>query len=164
MIGDNAGACTPERADAAYRAGAEVARAGAVLVTGGLGGAMEAASRGASEAGGLVVGIIPQDDASAANGFCDVVVPTGIGLARDYVNALAADAVVVVGGGAGTLSEACAAYMHGRPIVALRGAGGSVGPYVDGYLDHRRSVRIAGADTPEEAVRAALGMALYHGP
>lgn len=158
VIGHNEGGCKPEHAGAAYEAGLEIARSGSVLVTGGMGGVMEAASRGASEAGGLVVGILPQDDASFANKYCDIVVPSGMGLARDFMNAQAADGVVIIGGGSGTLSEACAAYMHKKPMVAVRNMGGSVERYIGGYLDHRKSVRILGADTPKEAVSVILGL------
>ncbi len=158
VIGHNTNGCTPRHEDAAYEVGAAIANSNSVLITGGLGGVMEAASRGASEAGGLSVGILPQDDASFANPYCDVVIPTGMGLTRDFLNALSADGIIVVGGGSGTLSEVCAAYMHKKPMVAIRGMGGSVAPYVDGYVDHRKNVMIEGADTPREAVSAILRM------
>ena len=158
VIGHNTNGCTPQHEDAAYEVGAAIANSNSVLITGGLGGVMEAASRGASEAGGLSVGILPQDDASFANPYCDVVIPTGMGLTRDFLNALSADGIIIVGGGSGTLSEVCAAYMHKKPMVAIRGMGGSVAPYVDGYVDHRKNVRIEGADTPREAVSAILQM------
>ena len=156
VIGHNTNGCTERHRTAAYEVGAAVAMSGSVLITGGLGGVMEAASRGAHEAGGLCVGIIPQDDPSHANPYCDVVVPSGMGLTRDFLNALSADGIIIVGGGSGTLSEVCAAYMHKRPMVALRGMGGAVAPYVDGYLDHRNNVKIVGADTPRDAVELLL--------
>ena len=71
---------------------------------------MEAASRGAKDGGGFVIGIIPQGDKAAANEFCDAVIATGIGFARDFLAAYSADAIIVVGGGAGTLIEIAAAY------------------------------------------------------
>ena len=152
VIGNNDSGCTDSHRRAAYEVGAEVARSGSVLVTGGLGGIMAEASRGAQEAGGITVGIIPQDDASAANGYCDIVIPTGMGMTRDFLNALAADGIVIVGGGSGTLSEVCAAYMHKKPMVAVRGLGGPVARFIDGYVDHRQNVRIVGADSAKEAV------------
>lgn len=158
VIGHNTNGCTPQHVDAAYEVGAAIAVSNSVLITGGMGGVMEAASRGASEAGGLSVGILPQDDASFANPYCDVVIPTGMGLTRDFLNALSADGIIIIGGGSGTLSEVCAAYMHKKPMVAIRGMGGSVAPYVDGYVDHRQNVRIEGADTPREAVSTILRM------
>ncbi|RNJ78288.1 MAG: TIGR00725 family protein [Nitrosopumilus sp. H8] len=162
VIGNNTRGCTPKHEDLAYQTGAEIAKSGSVLITGGLGGVMNAASRGAHDAGGLVMGIIPQDDASHANEFCDVVIPTGMGLARDFLNALSADGVVIIGGGSGTLSETCAAYMYKKPMVALRNAQSSVDPYIDGYLDHRKHVKIIGADTPKEAVRTILDLMSSH--
>ena len=154
VIGHNEGAhCTPQHEDAAYRAGLEIARSGSVLLTGGLGGVMGAASRGARAGGGLTVGIIPQDLHSYANDSCDIVIPTGMGLTRDFVNALSADGVVIIGGGVGTLSEVCAAYMHRRPMVAVRNTGGTADRCAGQYMDARRSVRVEAADSPAEAVR-----------
>ena len=111
VIGNNDNGCTPELESIAYEAGQEIAKSGSILITGGLGGVMKAASHGAKDADGLTVGIIPQDDPSLANEFCDIVIPSGMGLSRDFLNALSADGVVVIGGGSGTLSEICAAYM-----------------------------------------------------
>ena len=158
VIGNNTNGCTPLHEQVAYGVGFEIGRSGSVLVTGGLGGVMEAASRGASDAGGLSVGIIPQDDASLANPYCDIVIPTGMGLTRDFLNALSADGIVRVGGGSGTLSEVCAAYMHKKPMVAVRGLGGSVEQYIGRYLDHRENVKILGANTPKEAVQIVLDL------
>lgn len=156
VIGNNENGCTPELEKTAYEIGREVAKSGCVLVTGGLGGVMKAASHGASDAGGLVVGIIPQDDASFANEFCDIVIPSGLGLSRDFLNALSADGVVIVGGGSGTLSEMCAAYMHKKPMVSLKNSGGMAEKFADQYLDHRKIVKIVGVNTPREAVRHIL--------
>lgn len=156
VIGNNTNGCTPEHEKIAYEIGTEIAKSGSVLITGGLGGIMTAASRGSHEANGLSVGIIPQDDASLANEYCDIVIPTGMGLTRDFLNALSADGIIIVGGGSGTLSETCAAYMHKKPMVAMRNLGGSVEQYIDGYLDHRENVKILGADSPKEAVEKIL--------
>jgi uncharacterized protein (TIGR00725 family) len=157
VIGNNENGCTQELANLAYDVGVEVAKSGSVLITGGLGGVMNAASHGAHDAGGLTVGIIPQDDPSFANEYCDIVIPSGLGLSRDFLNALSADGVIMVGGGSGTLSEACAAYMHKKPIAALKNSGGTASKYADQYLDHRQNVKIMGVDTPKEAVDYILG-------
>ena len=156
VIGNNDNGCTEEHQKIAYDVGVEIARSGSVLITGGLGGVMNAASLGAHDAGGTTVGIIPQDDASAANPYCDIVIPTGMGLTRDFLNALSADGIVIVGGGSGTLSEICAAYMHKKPMVAVRNLEGTVTQFIDGYLDHRKNVKIIGVDTPKEAVNKIL--------
>ena len=152
MIGNNDNGCTPEIAKVAYDVGVEIAKSGSVLITGGLGGVMNAASHGAHDAGGLTVGIIPQDDPSFANEYCDIVIPSGLGLSRDFLNALSADGVILIGGGSGTLSEACAAYMHKKPMAALKNSGGTASKYADQYMDHRQNVKIVGVDTAKEAV------------
>ncbi len=110
--------------DDALRIGSFIASRGWVLITGGRGGVMEAASRGASEGGGLVIGIIPDTDPAGANRYCDVVIPTGIGYARNLVNVLSGDVVVAVGGKAGTLSELAYAWQFGKPIICCAFAGG----------------------------------------
>ena len=152
VIGNNDNGCTPELEKIAYETGIEIAKSNSILITGGLGGVMKAASKGAKESGGLTVGIIPQNDMSEANEFCDVVIPSGIGLMRDFLNALSADGVIAIGGGSGTLSEICAGYMYSKPIVVLKNSGGTSTKFADQYLDHRKNVKIIGVDTPKEAV------------
>jgi len=156
VIGHNTNGCTPEHEKIAYETGSEIAKSGAVLISGGLGGVMAAASHGAQDSGGLTVGIIPQDNASEANEYCDIVIPSGMGLTRDFLNALAADGIIIIGGGSGTLSEVCAAYMYKKPMVAIKNLGGAVVPYIDGYIDHRKNVKIIGVDSPKEAVEYIL--------
>lgn len=156
VIGHNENGCTDEHRKIAYDVGAEIAKAGCILITGGLGGVMKAASHGAHDSKGLSIGIIPQDDASFANEFCDVVIPSGMGLTRDFLNALSADGVVVVGGGSGTLSELCAAYMHKKPIVAIRNTGGTADIFIDEYIDQRKNTKIIGVDSAVDAVKTIL--------
>ena len=117
VIGSDKDHCSETAYRTAYQVGAEVAKRGAVLLSGGLGGVMEAASRGAKEAGGFVIGIIPQDEKKAANAYCDVVIATGIGHARDFLTAYSADAIIVVEGGSGTMIEISAAYQKMIPII-----------------------------------------------
>ncbi len=156
VIGHNDNGCTPEHEKLAYETGIEIAKSGSVLISGGLGGVMQAACHGSHDAGGIAVGIIPQDDPSLANEFCDIVIPTGMGLTRDFLNALSADGIIIIGGGSGTLSEICAAYMHKKPMVAIRNLGGTAEQYIDQYLDQRKNIRILGADSPKEAVKLIL--------
>lgn len=156
IVGHNDSGCTSDHEKIAYEIGYEVAKSNCVLITGGLGGVMKAASHGAHDANGLTVGIIPQDDASFANEFCDVVVPSGMGMTRDFLTALSADGVIIVGGGSGTLSEICAAYIHQKPIVAIRNTGGAADRFIDGYVDHRKIVKIIGVDSPKDAVKKIL--------
>ena len=156
IVGHNDSGCTPAHEKIAYEIGYEVAKSNCVLITGGLGGVMKAASHGAHDANGLTIGIIPQDDASFANEFCDVVIPSGMGMTRDFLTALSADGVIIVGGGSGTLSEICAAYMNKKPIVAIRNTGGAADRFIDGYVDHRKIVKIIGVDSPKDAVNKIL--------
>jgi len=99
--------------------GRELARAGAVVVCGGLGGVMAAACRGAQEAGGTTVGLLPGDDRAAANPWVSVAIATGMGELRNGLIVRTADAVVAVGGGFGTLSEIALALRIGRPVVGV---------------------------------------------
>ena len=156
VIGNNTTGCTPHHEKVAYEIGKEIAKSGSLLITGGLGGVMNSCSHGAKDANGLTLGIIPQDDPKFANEYCDIVIPSGMGFTRDFLNALSADGVIIVGGGSGTLSEVCAAYMSKKPMVAIRGFESAIAPYIDGYVDHRKNVKIIGADTPKEAVDKIL--------
>lgn len=99
--------------------GAGLAALGAVVVTGGLGGVMEAASRGAKSRRGRTLGLLPGDDRTAANGWVDIAVATGLGELRNGLVVRAADAVVAVGGGTGTLSEIALALKTGLPVVGV---------------------------------------------
>ncbi len=156
VIGHDNEGCTPDHEKMAYETGKEIAKSGAVLITGGLGGVMKAASHGAHEEDGLTVGIIPQNDASLANEYCDIVIPTGMGHTRDFLTALSADGVIVIGGGSGTLTEICASYVHKKPIAALKNSGDVAAKYADQYLDYRNHVKIVGVDSPKDAVKYIL--------
>ena len=120
---------------------------------------MEAASQGAKEAVGFVIGIVPQEEKTAANPYCDAVIATGLGYARDFLTAYSADAVIVVGGGAGTLIEVAAAYQKKIPIIALRGSGGTADSVVDTYIDDRKIEIVRGEASPEKAVDTVLRLA-----
>ncbi len=104
----------------AEEVGRLLAKAGVAVVSGGLGGVMEAASRGASQAGGTVVGIVPGTSVDDANQYCTYVVATGIGYARNLAVVSSGEVVIAVGGEWGTLSEIGHARSIGRPVVALR--------------------------------------------
>jgi uncharacterized protein (TIGR00725 family) len=113
------GDASPEELHAAEEIGAGLAAAGAVVVTGGLGGVMEAACRGARSRRGRTVGILPGEDRDAANGWVEIAIATGLGELRNGLVVRAADAVVAVGGGHGTLSEVALALKLGRPVVGV---------------------------------------------
>jgi uncharacterized protein (TIGR00725 family) len=96
-----------------------LAKRNAILVCGGLGGVMEAVSKGMNSEGGLTVGILPQDHKEKANAFVDVPIATGLGVGRNVIIARATDAVIAVGGGYGTLSEIAFALQMGKPVVGI---------------------------------------------
>jgi hypothetical protein len=93
---------------------------GATLVCGGLGGVMQAASRGAKSEGGLTIGILPQNDSKGANQYIDIPIATGLGIGRNVIIARTADAVIAVGGAYGTLSEIAYALQMGKPVVGIK--------------------------------------------
>ena len=103
----------------AERLGEAVGQRGWVLVTGGLGGAMEAASRGAKRAGGVTIGILPGVNPREANQHTDIVVATGMGPARNALVVLNGEAIVAIGGSWNTLSEMALAKVYGKPVIGL---------------------------------------------
>ena len=126
---------------AAAEVGRLLAERGAVLVCGGLGGVMEGACRGAKEAGGLTDGILPGGDRADANPFVDVVLPTGLGEARNALVVEAADVAIAIGRGYGTLSEVALALKAGKRVIGL---------------DTWEIEGVTVAEGPEAAVAAAL--------
>lgn len=149
----------PQRIQEARHLGAGLIAAGFRIVTGGLGGVMEAVSFGARHCAhwrdGLIIGMIPSYRASDANPWCDVVIPTGMQLARNVLVVAAADVVIAVGGGAGTLSEIALASQLGKPIVAL-GTHGWAGRVAGAILDGRSASVVRGCRSVDEAVAACV--------
>lgn len=136
----------------AEEVGQQLARGGAVVITGGLGGVMRAASRGALVAGGETIGILPGADASEANEFVRTPIATGLGVARNLVVVTASDAVIAVGGRHGTLSEIGLALRMGRHVVTLSSWRLE--------SDHRMGgPRVHRASSPRDAVTLALRLA-----
>jgi uncharacterized protein (TIGR00725 family) len=144
----------------AEEVGREIGRKGAILLCGGRGGVMEAAAKGAIREGGITVGILPSMSKNEANEYIKVTIPSGTGpVMRGSLIIRAADAIITIGGGVGTLGEIACAYAHKRPIVGLRGSGGWTDKLVDSYLDDRRLVRMIGGDSPKEVVDIAMKQA-----
>ncbi len=137
-----AGACDEALAAQAHAVGRLLAERGCAVVTGGLGGVMEAASRGAFEVGGLVIGVLPGPSPDDANPWVGVAIATGMGDARNTILANTAEAFVAVGGSHGTLSEIAFALKRGKRVVSL--GSWEVDP------------EIVVATTPEAAVELAL--------
>lgn len=149
VIGE--GACSARVARDAERVGRAIAEAGAVLLCGGLRGVMEAASRGAAEAGGTVVGLLPGFARGDANRWVTIPIVTGMDQARNVILVRSCDAVIAIGGRYGTLSEIALALKFGTPVVGLRTWGLR--------QPENRRVPLAGATTPGDAVRLALAAA-----
>jgi uncharacterized protein (TIGR00725 family) len=149
---------------AAYEVGRLVAERGGVIVSGGLGGVMAAASKGAKDGGGLTIGFLPSMDVSTANPHVDIAFPTGLGQARNFLTSRGCSVLIMIGGGSGTLNELTIAYSAGRPVVVLRGTGGwsdriEAALFENRWVDERRTVEVTFADTAQEAVEKAFALA-----
>ena len=138
------GTASGELYEAARRVGRLVAERGGTLICGGRSGVMEAAARGATEAGGVAIGVLPDEDRRRANAFLAFSIATGTGHARNLAVVCSGDVVIAVGGEYGTLSEIGLAIKVGRPVVALR----------SWELGEHLSV----VSTPEEAVERAFDL------
>jgi len=154
----------PKALQFAEEVGRLVAGRGGVLVSGGLSGVMEAASRGAKDANGLVVGVLPGFDKRDANEFVDIAITTGMGWMRNTLTVRAADAVIMISGGIGTLNELTVAYEL-KPTVILEGTGGWSSrmrevAYQGKHLDEAKIAELHYAQTPAEAVEMAFALAV----
>ena len=146
-----AGRCSEEVAQVAESIGRELARRGATLVCGGLGGVMEAACRGAKSEGGLTIGILPGFNRREANPYVDIPVVTGLGGARNVIVVLTSQAVIAVDGEYGTLSEIAYALKLGIPVIGFN--------TWQLAKEGRLVPAIVEAVTPAEAVDKALALA-----
>ncbi|GAB4571486.1 MAG: TIGR00725 family protein [Anaerolineae bacterium] len=141
---------TPAQEHMAELVGALIAEAGHVLVCGGRGGVMAAACRGAARSGGQTLGILPGDTADEANTWVTIPLPTGMGEARNALIARAADALIAIGTGWGTLSEMALAVKMGKPVIALGAA-----PFLQDFAGDA----VRWVETPVAAVELALTLA-----
>ncbi len=126
----------------AYEIGYKIAERGGIVVCGGLGGVMEATCKGAKEAGGITIGILPGDEASTANAYVDIPIVTGIGWARNIILVRTAESIIAMDGSYGTLSELAHALQMKKPIVAIRSR---IAP-----------ANVLQVDDPDEAVKRAF--------
>lgn len=148
IIGD--ADASPEACIFAEQIGAAVAQEGYILLTGGKGGIMEAANKGAHKAGGISVGILPSTSLADANQYCNLVIPTGLGHARNAITSLSCDAIVSIGGGAGTLSEICYGWIYKKPIFVFDQFGGWSEKTADQQLDKKYFSKIERCTTIDE--------------
>jgi len=151
VIGVMGGGTADEATTARARElGSAIAGAGWVLLNGGRDcGVMAASAAGAREAGGLVVGVLPDEDASHAAPDLDLAIRTGMGDARNVINVLSSDVVIALEGGAGTLSEIAHAVKLGRPVVLLGMDTGAL------FAEAREQGRLVDAGSVSEAVTLA---------
>jgi hypothetical protein len=148
------GECNVKIAGLAEQVGREIARRGCTLICGGRSGVMEAAARGAMEAGGLTVGILPGRKREDGNPYLTVTLATGLGEARNAVIACASDAIIAVAGGYGTLSEIGLALKMGKPVIGFC-TWQVTWPGTDNACFEK-------VDTPAEAVDRALLLASWN--
>ena len=137
--------------DAAYQVGLELAKRGAIVLCGGMAGVMEAVCKGAKEAGGTTVGIMPGNNVEDANDYIDIAIPTGLGYARNAIVAGSGRAIIAIDGAYGTLSEIGHGLGDGTPIVGLN----TWRLIIDGKED----TTIERANNPLDAVEKALAYA-----
>jgi len=135
--------------------GKEIARHHAVLLCGGRGGVMEAACKGAKSQQGTTIGILP-DSKVEANPYVDIALPTGLGTRRNYLVVNMSDAVIAVGGSWGTLNEMSFAGILVKPLILIKGTGGSVDLLCESYLIREKHDKAVVTAAPKEAVEAAL--------
>ena len=144
------GQCSKEEAKLAEEVGCELAKRGAILVCGGLGGVMEAACRGAHSEGGITIGILPGENRQAANPYVQIPIVTGMGYARNIAVVKSAQAVIAIDGSHGTLSEIAHALQSGIPVIGLN----TWSLFKNGQQDNS----IIPAQSPTEAVEKAINL------
>lgn len=156
LIGPSASECTPEMYAFGQHLGHCLVNKGFGIVCGGLQGFMEAVCKGAKQAEetffGATVGIVPGETPEEANPYCDIVIPTGMGYARNVMVVRAGQAVIAVGGGAGTVSEIAYAWQFHKPICAVKGLGGWSDTFAGMRLDSRQDRPIAIAKSVEDVL------------
>lgn len=134
--------CSKEIEKIAFEVGERIAKNGAILVCGGLGGVMKAAAKGAKSAGGTTIGILPTQTKKDANPYIDIPIVTGMSIARNVIVVRSSDAVIAIDGRYGTLSEIAIALNLGIPVIGLK------------TWDIKAPIKIA--KTPEQAVELAI--------
>lgn len=141
------GTASPSATQAAFDLGAAIAAKGWILLNGGRNaGIMAASAKGASECGGITVGILPDADPSEASPHIQIPICTGIGSARNIINVLSSDIVVACPGGAGTISEIALALKHGKTVITMGFDTANL------FASYRQQGRLIDVQTPHEAV------------
>lgn len=137
----------------AEKLGELIAKNNAVLVTGGKGGIMESASKGAKRYKGITVGIVKGDKRGTSNEFIDIEIVTNtMGASEEAILVNSCDGIIAVGGGAGTLQELTAAYRKSKPVVIINNIDGISSQYANKYMDNRKNIKFLSASSPKNAV------------
>jgi uncharacterized protein (TIGR00725 family) len=141
---------SPQIAKLAEEVGCEIARQGAALVCGGMGGVMQAACKGASDEGGITIGILPGENRRDANPYVRIPIMTGIGYARNVTVVKSSQAIIAIDGSYGTLTEIGYALQSGIPVIGLKTWTMSI--------NDKKDKKIIRAKNPKEAVEKAVAL------
>lgn len=167
IIGSAGGEEYPKRKPAqkvykiAKAIGQMVAEKGAVVICGGKGGIMESACQGAKDAKGITVGVVAGNNRGTCNKFVDVEVVSGaVNCSEESLIVSMSDALIIIGGGAGTLQEITTAYRNNKPMVAITCVDGWGKKLANTYLDDRKKIKILSAQTPQQAIDLVFGKLL----
>lgn len=157
IIGPNTQLCSTELYDFGRQLGNSLAQEKLVIVCGGLGGFMEAVCKGAKESPqtfyGQTIGVLPGEDASAANPYVDLAIPTGLGIARNLIIIRTADIIIAAAGGAGTLSEIAFAWQHQKKVLCITRFDGWAKELAGRDLDKRESGLLVPVDEIDDVIQ-----------
>lgn len=153
IIGSNKSQCSKELYEFSYNLGLLLGKKGKTIINGGMQGTMEAVSKGVKDSKNKqskIVGILPFDNKDKANEYLDIVIPTGIGFARNSIIVLSSDILIALGGGAGTLNEISYAWQFGKKVFCYTGTEGWSKKLANQKLDNRKDGLLIGFNTLEE--------------
>ncbi len=153
IIGSNKSQCSKELYEFSYSLGLLLGEKENTIINGGMQGTMEAVSKGVKDSNNKqskVVGILPFDNKDKANKYLDIVIPTGIGFARNSIIVLSSDIIIALGGGAGTLNEISYAWQFGKRVLCYTGTEGWSKKLANQNLDSRKENLLIGFNTLEE--------------
>ena len=152
VVGSGSGELDEKIYEIAEKLGNLIAKENFVLVCGGLFGVMEAVCKGAKSVNGFTIGFIPSLDKKSANRYVDLIIPTGMGEARNLILVSTVDVVITIAGESGTLSEIAFAWKMSKPIISLNTTGGWSTKLADKKIDNKRNDKIYSAKTPNDAI------------
>lgn len=153
VIGSNKSQCSKELYEFSYNLGLLLGKMGETIINGGMQGTMEAVSKGVKDSDNTqskVIGILPFENKEKANKYLDVIIPTGIGFARNSVLVLSSDILIALGGGAGTLNEISYAWQFGKKVFCYTGIEGWSKKLANQNLDNRKKDLLIGFSSLDE--------------